>query len=84
MLPSDKSPHTRIEDQLLEHVPCLIEDMAFVFYQPAEEIVAIDGTLLRIHRTSKAFLQILQLSELNLHMYRPLYHNGAVVGRWPR
>ena len=83
-LPSDKSPHTRIEDQPLEHVPCLSEDIAFVFYHPAEEIEAIDGTLLRIHRTTKAFLQRLQLFELNLHRHRPPYHNGAVVGRWPR
>ena len=88
MLPSDNlSPQTRLEDQLIEHVPCLSEDLAFVLDHPAEEIEALDGTLLRINRTTKASFQRLQLVKLNPHRLRPTIfnpNNGSIVGRWPR
>ena len=85
MLPSDNCPpQLRLEDQLIEHVPCLSEDMFFVLDHPAEEIEALDGTLLRLNRTTKATFKRLQFVKLNPHpsIFNP--NNGSIVGRWPR
>ena len=71
-------PQPCLEDQLLDDVPCLSEDMALVLDHPAEEIEGLDGTLLRLNRTTKATFQRLQLVELNPHRLRPPYHNFAI------
>ena len=76
--------HPCIEDHLRDDLLCLSEDTAFVVDHPAEKIEAIDGTLLRSNRATKASFKRLHFFKINPHPSSFNLNSGSIVGRSAR